>query len=98
MTISIEEVREHLREASQMLSWNLNEVLGRFVPNDYMADQLAEFLPVWGDRPFHEFLHHTKTLDPNEDGPDVLNGAMEPFNIFWLLDELYPTPERAAPP
>lgn len=98
MPPSINDVREMLHEVSEMLSRNLSEVLGRFVPDDYMADQLVGFLPAWGDRPLHEFLEYIKTLNPKKDGPDVLNGEMKPLNIFWVLDEFYPAPERAAPP
>lgn len=98
MDVSIDSVRGLLHQVSEALSLKLSEVLEHYIPNPYMTEQLEEFLPAWGDKTLHEFLEHIKTLDPNVDGPDVLNGEMEPLNIFWVLFEFYPDKERTAPP
>ena len=84
---SLEDVQAQLATVSSALSWPLNKVLEHFKPNDYMKWQLEEYLPEWGEKSLHDFLTFIKT--PIDDGPDVLNGDMEPVNVFFVLGEFY---------
>lgn len=84
---SLEDVQAQIASVSGALSWPLHKVLEHFKPNDYMQWQLEEYLPEWGEKSLHEFLTFIKT--PLDDGPDVMNGEMEPVNIFAVLVEFY---------
>lgn len=88
MPLSIEDARARLATISEALSMTLNQALERYKPNKYMEEELKGYLPVWGERPLHEFVEGVVSCG-NGDEPDVWNADMEPINILLLLDVLY---------
>jgi len=97
MTHPTEQVQEQVQKFVHTISdvldgLTLNELLERFKPDKYMAEQLEGYLPVWGDRPTYEFVEGVLSSGPGDE-PDIWNGDMKPYNILQILDTLY----RAIP-
>lgn len=75
-----------LQALRDCLALTLHEVLRTFEPDAHMKEELAKYLPKYGDRPVLEFLEEIVAHDPSE--PDIWNGEMKPFNVLLVLDAL----------
>ena len=87
---SLVDVQSYIEEIAQMSGCTLNEVLRRFKPDERMLEELKEYLPEWGDMPFHDFMNEV-VVGGDDNLPDVWNPEMVPFNIFNALDPVYRT-------
>lgn len=88
---SLEQVRSNFATILASLELPIEAVFEQFKPDDYILDQLNEFIPTWKDMTLHE-LNNTMaqlTEDVSDDIPDIVNGRMSPFNIFDTLSRVY---------